>query len=80
MECFLVKVDVFMEWKCQPTGIVEFLRLNSRNFWSGYESQWNKPLEINQKKESFVGFVQGAYYANQYQYISGEYSPYHDAE
>jgi hypothetical protein len=29
MECFLVKVDVFMEWECQPTGIVEFLRLNS---------------------------------------------------
>jgi len=26
MECFLVKVDVFMEWKCQPTGIVEFLK------------------------------------------------------
>ena len=44
MECFLVKVDVFMEWKCQPTGIVEFLRFNSRVFWSGYESQWNKPL------------------------------------
>tara|TARA_B100001121_G_C18441095_1_gene503793 strand:+ start:49 stop:270 length:222 start_codon:yes stop_codon:yes gene_type:complete len=32
MECFLVKVDVFMEWKCQPTGIVEFLRFNSRVF------------------------------------------------
>jgi len=26
MECFLVKVDVFMEWKYQPTGIVEFLK------------------------------------------------------
>jgi hypothetical protein len=50
MECFLVKVDVFMEWKCQPTGIVEFLRLNSRKVWSRYGSQWNKPLEINQKK------------------------------
>ena len=24
--------------------------------------------------------MQGAYYAYQYQYISGEYSPYHDAE
>jgi hypothetical protein len=44
MECFLVKVDVFMEWKYQPTGIVKFLRFNSRMFWSGYESQWNKPL------------------------------------
>jgi hypothetical protein len=32
MECFLVKVDVFMEWKCHPTGIVEFLRFNSRVF------------------------------------------------
>ena len=32
MECFLVKVDVFMEWKYQPTGIVEFLRFNSRVF------------------------------------------------
>jgi hypothetical protein len=44
MDCFLVKVDVFMEWKCQPTGIVEFLRLNSIKVWSGCESQWNKPL------------------------------------
>ena len=60
MECFLVKVDVFMEWKYQPTGIVEFLRLSSRKVWSGYKSQWNKPLEINQKKESIVGFMQGA--------------------
>jgi len=31
-------------------------------------------------KESFVGFMQGAYYAYQYQYISGEYSPNYDAE
>ena len=48
MECFLVKVDVFMEWRCHPTGIVEFLRLDSRKVWSRYESQWNKPLEIKQ--------------------------------
>jgi len=29
MECFLVKVDVFMEWECQPTGTVKFLKLYS---------------------------------------------------